>query len=331
MSITIIGGGAAGLACAAVLSKAGIKNTIIERNPRVGKKLLMTGNGRCNLGHTPLEMSRYHGDVALAEEVFRDWKGSEAFFNDLGLICRTDNSGRIYPYSNTANSVLDTLRHACTHTEFLLNTECTEIPKGTVILATGSRQLTIDNVQLTITKPSLCPIITDPNLTRPLKGIRVIADCHAIRNGKIIKSEYGEVQFNENSLSGICIMNLSRHEPDTISLDLTPEFSIEQLRSISLSGLFHSRITQALEKQPLETIKSWCFPVKGYVAEKAQITAGGVPAKELNPDLSLKARPNIYVIGEAVNVDGDCGGYNLEWAWASAYRAAKSISRNIIK
>jgi hypothetical protein len=150
---------------------------------------------------------------------------------------------------------------------------------------------------------------------------------------QIIKSEEGEVQFNEDSLSGICIMNLSRfvtdyRAPADISLDIAPEFTLEQLGEIPLSGLFHSRVVSVLEKKPPETVKDWRFPVVGVAPwSKAQIMAGGIPASELNSDLSSKICPNLYVIGEAVNVDGDCGGYNLEWAWASATKVVNKILR----
>jgi hypothetical protein len=323
-NITIIGGGASGLAVGALLSKSGIKSTIIEKNPRVGKKLLSTGNGRCNLGNSNLDMGKYHGDVDFARRVFEDWQGAEAFFRDFGLICREDSEGRLYPYSNTANSVSDTLRHACTHVDFRLESECQKLPEGIVVIATGN-QLSIINDYFSIVKPfpALCPIMTAKT---GLKGLRVRALVSAIAGGKILKSELGEVQFNENSLSGICIMNLSRLVKDygnnlSISLDIVPEFTLEQLRDIPKTGLFHRRIAETV-KNP----KDWRFPVTGAAdLKQAQIMAGGVCASELNPDCSSKKRRGLYVIGEAVNVDADCGGYNLEWAWASANTAAKSI------
>jgi predicted flavoprotein YhiN len=127
-------------------------------------------------------------------------------------------------------------------------------------------------------------------------------------------------------------MNLSRLVRDygsslTISLDIAPEFTLEQLRSFPLSGLFHSRIVSVLEKKPAEAIKDWRFPVTGVAPlSQAQIMSGGIPACELNHDLSSKIHPNLHIIGEAVNIDGDCGGYNLEWAWASAAAVGKHLT-----
>ncbi|MCL2037040.1 MAG: NAD(P)/FAD-dependent oxidoreductase [Oscillospiraceae bacterium] len=349
--IAIIGGGASGLAVAALLSRSGRKSLIIERNSKPGKKLLATGNGRCNLGHFPLEMSHYHGDIGFAEHIFADWKGAQAFFRDFGLICRRDTEGRLYPYSNTANSVLEVLRSACTKTEFLLETDCTTLESvkngflinknifaRKVVWACGGFNSPLEILKglghtLIPPFPALCPIITDKSLTNPLKGIRVRALCKAVANNKVIKSEYGEVQFNRDSLSGICIMNLSRLVRDhscslTLSLDLAPEFTQEQLNDIPLKGLLHSKIAAVLEKEknPRKTLKDLRFPVKSAATiEQAQIMSGGIPADELNHDLSSKIHPNLYIIGESVNVDGDCGGYNLEWAWASADVCYKSL------
>jgi len=346
----IIGGGASGLAAAALLSRkaagAGVSRGILvmEKNPRVGKKLLSTGNGRCNLGNISLDMSKYHGDVDLVREVFANWQGAQSFFADLGLICKADSAGRLYPYSNTANSVLDTLRFACTHAELLCDTECRSVKScnggflinGSIfaeklIWATGGEAPRsgfhiLEQLGHTIVEPfpALCPVITDKALTRSLKGLRIYADCRAVVGEKVIKQECGEVQFNEGWLSGICIMNLSRLVRDygnslTISLDIAPEFTAEQLQTIGLSGLFHRRIAEVFAKKPTQAIKDWRFPVTGVASwGQAQITAGGVPASQLNSDLSSKLCSGLYVIGEAVNVDGDCGGYNLEWAWASA-------------
>jgi predicted Rossmann fold flavoprotein len=354
--IAIIGGGASGLAAGALLSSAGKKSIIIERETRVGKKLLATGNGRCNLGNKNLEMHRYHGNVGLAHKIFADWQGAENFFKDFGLICHADGD-LLYPYSNFANSVLDALRFACTGVEFLCDTPCYDIKRVNsgflinnsihaekVIWSCGNSVDSVNSTNVsilgelghTIKKPfpSLCPIVTAQELTRPLKGLRVRALCKAMVKGEVLKTEEGTVQFKEDSLSGICIMNLSRLVKNhgnklTISLDIAPEFSLEQLRSIPLTALFHSRIVSALENQPIKTIKDWRFPVTGVYTNAiggtpVQVVAGGVPGGELNADLSSKACPGLYVVGEAVNVDGDCGGYNLEWAWASANTAAKA-------
>ena len=349
----IIGGGASGLAAAALLARAGKPALVLERNARVGKKLAATGNGRCNLGHTPLELSRYHGDVELAKKVFANWQGAEAFFAELGMVCRADGDGRLYPHSNSANTVLDALRQACADATIACDTAVNSVEPvdggfvingqifaHTVIWAGGGDFSLLRQLGHSVIEPfpSLCPVITDKALTRSLKGLRVRAMCRAVAaEGSVLKQELGEVQFNEGSLSGICIMNLSRLVRDYgdnmhISLDLAPDFTEQKLTQLlstsplGAAGLFHSRVAQTLNSHsrafgvPLpRLIKDWRFPVTGVaLLSQAQVTAGGVPARELNADLSSRIHPNLYIIGEAVNVDGDCGGYNLEWCWASA-------------
>jgi hypothetical protein len=344
MRIAIIGAGASGLAAAALLSREGIRSTVFEKNSRVGKKLLVTGNGRCNLGNTNLDLSKYHGDTDLAQEVFSDWRisgGAQAFFREFGLICRTDSEGRLYPHSNSATSVLDTLRRACTHTEFITDHDCREFPRAQIVIIAVGNQISairhlLPEIPFVEPFPSLAPIITDPRLTRPLKGLRVKAQCRAVVNEQVIKSEIGEVQFNDGSLSGICIMNLSRlvhgyNRNLNISLDIAHLFTKDDVMNIPLSGLFHSRIVEVLEKSGANP-KDWRFPVTGVATmDKAQVMAGGVPAIALDSDLSVKKCPQniekMYILGEAINVDGDCGGYNLEWAWATADRVCKNISR----
>ncbi|MCL1832379.1 MAG: NAD(P)/FAD-dependent oxidoreductase [Oscillospiraceae bacterium] len=347
IQVAVIGGGASGLAAAALLARAGVRTVVLEREVRVGKKLLVTGNGRCNLGNTSIDLAKYHGEVELARQVFTNWQGSERFFNELGLVCRSDSEGWLYPYSNTANSVLDTLRAKHEHLTFMTDTPCVSLTRSDdvfvingdiraerVIWACGNAPLTLlQRLGHTVVElfPALCPIMTDAKRTRPLKGLRVRSRARAIVNETVLSEEQGEVQFGENSLSGICIMNLSRWVREygdsmQVSLDIAPEFSIVQLREWGLNGLFHSRIVSVLEREPIETVKDWRFPVVGVAPRnKAQIISGGIPARELQSDLESRVCAGLYVIGEAVNIDGDCGGYNLEWAWASSSCAVHAI------
>ncbi|MCL1881889.1 MAG: NAD(P)/FAD-dependent oxidoreductase [Oscillospiraceae bacterium] len=355
-NITIIGGGASGLAVAALLSRAGVKNTVIEKNVRVGKKLLTTGNGRCNLGNVSNRISEKertftaYNNPDFVKKILQNWQGAEHFFKEFGLVTCADTEGRLYPYSNTANSVLDTLRRACVHTDFRCETECSKkefhrlFNTGIVIWATGNAPLVfLQELGHTIIEPlpSLCPVMTYERLTRPLKGLRIRADASAIAGEEILKSEYGEVQFGDGFLSGICIMNISRKLAQlfrdyaksqsplnlTISLDIAPEFNEDEIKQIGYEGLFHSRIVQVLNKNQIPP-KDWRFPVTGKAPwQKSQVMSGGVDVSELNDDLSSKICSTLYIIGESLDIDGDCGGYNLEWAWACAKRVADSILR----
>lgn len=407
--IAVLGGGAAGLA-AAVFAARTLKNkkgkvTVAEKNSRVGKKLLSTGNGRCNLAHKPLDFEHYYGERALVRKIITKSAGYEKFFNSLGVYCTADAEGRVYPHSRNASAVLDALRLECAalgvteqvgfdciRIEPLIegfkiiseNTGC--ISARRLIITCGGmagvsggvkiygmlKELGMDIVP---PLPSLCPVKVSQSTVRSIKGLRTVAKCSAILDGKIIKSETGEVQFGENHLSGICIMNLSRlaslnGEKMTISLDLAPAVPHERLRAFIgsavkiretapledlLTGLLHKKLAAVLLKQVTELplscsckaltaieaeklvllIKDWQFSVASAelndsVWQSAQCTAGGVPAKELDDGLMSIKRPNLYFAGEVINVDGDCGGYNLAWAWLSGEVAGISAAESLL-
>lgn len=419
--IAVLGGGAAGLCAAIHCARTVLQNNtdknktfsivIAEKNPRVGKKLLATGNGRANLAHNPIEAEHYYGEKALAEKIFSKTSGYEEFFNSLGVYCKTDNAGRVYPYSQTAASVVDALR---LEAQKLGIEECVEFNCGRIepliegfnlisknsgtnnkhdikiitarrlIITAGGmaapssgsdgsifKQLQALGIKVINPLPSLCPVYVGEKLVKPLKGQRVFAKCSAVSGGKTLKAETGEVQFGENYLSGICIMNLSRlasqyGEKLTISLDLVPDLDIDSLLAFILqalkirksacledllTGLLPKRIAAILTKQvsvhTLNTsasvltgkeaeelaflIKDWRFPVivpasDNAVWQTAQCTAGGVPATELTDTLMSKKFPGLFFAGECVNIDADCGGYNLAWAWASGETAGKEAA-----
>ncbi|MBQ4465051.1 MAG: aminoacetone oxidase family FAD-binding enzyme [Oscillospiraceae bacterium] len=238
--LLIIGGGASGLAAAVTAKALGIeKIAVLERLSRVGKKILATGNGRCNLSHERIEPEDFRGsvDVTPVLEKFGDVK---SFFENLGLYTRTDSAGRMYPYSMAATSVLDAFRLRMREDgiEEICDTEITELcfAKGQwharttdvdyaapfVIFSTGGyaapklgtdgsawdllKKLDIPVVSPT---PNLCPVLSDEKILRPLKGLRVKGEITLYDRDEAIRTEIGEVQFTEKALSGICVFNLS--------------------------------------------------------------------------------------------------------------------------
>lgn len=402
--IAVVGGGASGLAAAISAgqsSEGKLKITVIEALPRVGKKILATGNGRCNLSNTNINAENYHGDLALFKSVAHKFGKAEDFFKSLGVICKADDEGRLYPYSNHAAAVLDALRleekrleiielcdfkvaeikHKSASYE-LISTKGKVIAK-TVILALGGYSapaLGTDGDGARLAKslghkvlspiPSLCPVKTTQNATKGLKGIRVNCVVTAELAGKALKSEVGEVQFADGLLSGICIFNMSRFAGEftdkvTIVLDLMPEYEIIPLKNLlfeirnqrenqpledMLTGIFQKRIGVALLKSVCEKaltektgclsdkeidllarkIKRWEFPVTAQSGfNTSQVTAGGVSAKELDENLQSKLHKGLYFAGELVNIDGDCGGYNLYWAWASGSVTGKNAVKSV--
>lgn len=397
-TIVVVGGGASGLSAAIAAAQCGAAVTILERLPRVGKKILATGNGRCNLGHSGCDFSHYHGTVPQAKRILQQFD-TKSFFHSLGILTRTDGEGRMYPCSGTAASVLDALRLACARygvTE-ICDCQLTALhPKGTgwtvtcgdrsfsadaVILAAGGSAAPncgTDGNLLPLLKamghtviqplPALCPIPTDPNLVRSLKGMRVQAMTSAVIDGAIRKQERGEVQFTEQALSGICIFNLSRMaaicgKRMQIALDLLPDLSFEEADSLLaewitlrqhdswdslLIGLVPKRVGEVCIRQALgkvqgdtasvfpdvrarhklvKLLKHWLFPVTGMAGfGQAQVTAGGISGRSVTNTLESRCAKGLYLCGELLDMDGDCGGYNLDWAWASGACAGKAAA-----
>ncbi|MBE6848506.1 MAG: aminoacetone oxidase family FAD-binding enzyme [Ruminococcus sp.] len=260
--LIIIGGGASGLAAALTAASYGMERVaVLERQPRVGKKILATGNGRCNLSHMPIAPEDFSGSVPVAD-ILAEFGDASLFFESLGLCCRTDAQGRVYPYSMTAGAVLDALRSACERcgveehcntcvtsltpcgSRWRVGTEQGEFLADAVIFAAGgyaAPQLGTDgsawellrklSIPLAAPKPILCPIRSDADCLRPLKGLRARAEVTLYDRNHAVSTTQGEVQFTETALSGICLFDLSglvdvsRCGDFRIALNLCPERS----------------------------------------------------------------------------------------------------------
>lgn len=400
--IIIVGGGASGLFCAIMLKKNNpdISVAILEKQKSVGKKLLATGNGRCNLTNMNITKDAYHGTFKehienLVTEVSPDKLLEE--LKALGLLTTTDSEGRVYPLSKHSSTVLDILLLGCKssgvqiftetfankidhrNNEFIISNEDSTFTCGKLIISTGSKATpetgaddsilnTLKRLGHTTTQltPSLCPVPVKSKALYSLKGVRVTGKASIIHSNRILKSEYGEIQFTDKTLSGICLFSLSRIANTTdntfISIDLLPETNQEDVYNILsanrnrlsanclsddlLSGMFQKKLGNALllaaginkdrelksiSFKELETlaalIKDWRFEVKkSDDFSRAQVVAGGINSNEINHEtMESKKIKNMYLIGEIVDCDGDCGGYNLHFAFATAYRAAKRI------
>ena len=395
-SVIVVGGGASGLSAAIAAAEQGAYVTLLERLPRVGKKLLLTGNGRCNLGNRDTAASHYHGTLPQAARILSGFD-PEAYFRRFGLLTRTDAEGRIYPLSGTAASVLDALRFAAAQkgVRMLCERQVTAITqKGrrwqvtagdtaftadALILAAGGSAApdcgTDGNLLPLLRRmgytvntphPALCPVPTDPAMVRSLKGLRIRAAASAVLDDRSLKTESGEVQFTGQALSGICIFNLSRlaamHGANMqISLDLLPSFPAAETAALLtellhqrgslpagdlLTGLFPKRIGEQLLRQAggscnapaseiqedtknklLTLLHDWRFPVKGTASfAQAQVTAGGIAGQCVGQKLASKLHPGIWFCGELLDIDGDCGGYNLTWCWASGETAGSDAA-----
>lgn len=285
IDVAILGGGASGLAAAVALKQqnSSISVCVLEKNPRVGKKLLITGNGRCNIGNLHFEeKENYYGSCTqFLSDVFSHTKDTVSFFQEMGLHCRADAAGRLYPYSNQASSVLDALRltaeqlgvilHCDFHIEsiqrngsrFILQSENIQVSSSAVIISCGGKAcpktgsdgdflpflMQLGHTVTTLT-PGLVPLYTESSQVKSLKGVRVHAAVSAWgKNGKRIAGDKGEVQFTDRGLSGICVMNLSAWniaKIQYVSCNLLPEKTNEQVAAL-LWELYALRATWRLE------------------------------------------------------------------------------------
>lgn len=380
--VIIIGGGAAGLMAAAKLKNKNV--LILEGAQRVGKKLLSTGAGRCNLSNSKISPECFRGDTSFLREflgVYSYERIKEEFLK-MGLLIREDNEGRAYPYSMQATTVLDILRKESEKAETICECEITDIKKikdgfkavskdgrsfegKNVIISCGgkaSNQLasktggyllaekmghTVKNL-----KPSLVPVLVNPNEVKALKGIRARAKVTLLDNGKAIAEDIGEVQFADGALSGICVFNISRFAKKgmKISLDLMPEYSNleiekmikEDVASEIFLGALNKRVyAQAFKEKGFSLnekispkdaafcVKNFEFNVLGTQGlDKAQVTAGGVSISEIDTKtMQSEKAEGLYFCGEILDIDGLCGGFNLHFAWSSAIAASEDIIR----
>ena len=397
----IIGGGASGLVCAikAKLRNESLKIAIIEKNDRVGKKLLSTGNGRCNLTNKAVSPEKYSGSFKpKCSEVLKkyDVQAVLSFFRSLGLLTRFDGEGRCYPRSNQASSVLDVLRFACerlgidifcsqtiksiknSEKEFSVKTESDDFTSQKLVIACGSKASPklggtaggldyLRNLGHSVApfKPALCPIKVKSDLLKSVKGLRALGKVSLYdQKGKKIKSENGEIQFTENALSGICVFNLSVYNKDgyTISLDLFPDISDKELLSVIktnrklfskltsenlFTGSLHKRLAQLILKTSGMSgfsklcgelsdneLQKICFTAKNLRFQtfensdfsSAQCAAGGVLGNELDEKtMQSKKVKNLFVCGEVADLCGECGGYNLHFAFASGMTVGDNL------
>lgn len=399
MNIAIIGAGASGMAAAIAAAASGANQILLfERQARVGRKLLATGNGRCNLTNRQAHPGHYHGSnpdfVRPALEAYPVDSVLD-FFQTLGLYTVTEDSGRVYPWSDQANSVVDVLRFALVrrNIRLLTGTEISSVKKTAagfrlkdqngqsyeaerLIVACGGAAGTklgggLSGYQLlrslghhcTKLLPSLVQLKTEPELVRSLKGVRATAALKLTVRDAVIATAYGEVQFTDYGVSGPAVFDLSRAataaEDAVLHLDLLPGYREEDLLSalcirISrfpnltaedlLTGMLHNRLGRMLVKscgvalstpltslnwQELNAVTAACreLPLKvlgNMGMEGAQVTAGGVVTQEFDPKtLQSRMVPGLYACGEVLDVDGDCGGFNLQWAWSSGLLAGQ--------
>lgn len=402
MVIGIIGSGASGMAAAlAAAENPGNQVILLERQARVGRKLQATGNGRCNLSNIHALEGHYHGeDPRFSLPALRAFSPEAAlqWFQDLGLYTVTEDSGKVYPYSDQANSVVDVLRFALDKPNIRLETGC-EVSKvkkteqgfyiasaenswnvDRLVIACGGlagSKLggTMSGYQLlrsfghscTRLRPALVQVKTDwPGITA-LKGVRANCAVTVYRDEEAFAASCGEMQFTEQGVSGPVMFEISRDVCFKKGrwkcvLDFLPDLTHEQILSFLrrkqgmnlnaedlFTGIIHNRLGKVIVKEagisgyvPLGQLEGWelskaaslakAFPIsltEPLGMDAAQVTAGGILTAEFDPEtMESRKVPGLYACGEVLDIDGDCGGYNLQWAWSSGRMAGLSAGKD---
>lgn len=400
MKTAIIGGGASGLMCAVAIKKdcCTAAVTVYERNPRVGKKILATGNGRCNLTNLNLTGSEYR-NFDFARYALTEFSPEDniSFFNSLGLFTKTDSSGRVYPLSNRAESVLDALRNAADifGVRFETDTLIERIERkgngfivggkyyNNVVIACGGKAAPSQGTdgkgymllkamghRIVSLYPSLVQLVTgESKYPKQLKGVRCDVRM-TFGAGKEKITKQGELLFADYGLSGIVSMEMSAHISPYLlshkSAQLTADFipsmksdeiknaiaeAVNEIGSLTaldiMSGFVPTSLGRCILKESfvssetkinqlsksqissiIKTAKYFSFIVTGTKDfSNAQVTGGGAAVNEFDSTtMESKKVQGLYATGEVLDVDGDCGGYNLNWAWSSARLCARSIT-----
>jgi hypothetical protein len=397
--IAIVGAGASGLVAAIVAAREGKKVCIFEKNNKVGKKILATGNGRCNITNKNIKIQNFHGQnpgfVSYALSRFSMLTCKE-FFEALGIEIIEGAKGRLYPASLQASSVVAALEYEAKRlgVEFFLENEITkiinnkdtfclyvndkEIQADKVLIATGS--LAMPNLgssksgyeiaksfghKIHPTFASLTQVITEENL-KSISGVKVQSRVSVYADKICVQREFGDVLFTDYGLSGSCILDVSREigkgllegKDMSVKLDICSDMNKDRLKNfllqrqkiaydksiaLWLDGFINSKLAKFFAKSFAQKpasklhqkeIAKLCFLLKEFTLHvkdtkgltSAEVSVGGVCVEEINPKtLESKIQKNLYFSGEVLDIDADCGGYNLHWAWASGFLAGKGM------
>lgn len=409
--VAVIGGGASGLMAAWSAAEQGSHVVLVERNDRVGKKILATGNGKCNFSNRDFSTAYYYGDRDRIGEIFRRCSMEEtvALFQVWGMLVK-ERQGYLYPRSEQAATVLDILRMMTERqgVQTLLSTQITRIlpdSRGrgfrlygeheigsfdSVVIACGGqaapktgsdgagyRLVSQLGHRITDRVPALVQLRCSDSSLKLAAGVRCDAgiclyDSVTSRSGKkekrLLQEERGELQITDYGISGIPVFQLSRTAgyallqgaEVTAEIDFFPDDEEEAFVSLcrqraeagqgrileeSLLGFANKKINQMMirragkhpgdritDRKELEKLyasyRKLELPVCGTNSfDQAQVTAGGVPLSEVTADLESIVQPGIFLAGEILDVDGRCGGYNLQWAWSSGRVAGIEAAR----
>ncbi|HPD99667.1 MAG TPA: NAD(P)/FAD-dependent oxidoreductase [Bacillota bacterium] len=401
--LIIIGGGASGIMAAITASQYSEKVLIIEKNNRIGKKVLVTGNGRCNYTNTLLKSTDFN-NPSFVEQILNQFSVEDtiAFFETLGIEPKFEDEGKTYPLSEQSSSFLDVFLYELKlrNISVELNQEIISINKKNevfkltsndnsvfmskkVILSTGGKSMPLTgsngsgfelakNLGHHITEvfPALVKLRIESPYLKQLSGVKISTQVDLIVDDTVIQTENGDILFANYGISGPTVLELSRKANDNIikgsnvgvrivliqslpKSKIVERFEIFKYREIdqSLVGLVNKRFINVLIKQAgieknnsiisdipksklfklIDLLYDWRLKVVGSLGfDDSQVTAGGIDITQID-ELTLESKlcKGLFFCGEVLDVDGRCGGFNLQWAWSSGHVAAIHATRDI--
>lgn len=395
MKVIVIGAGASGI-IAALKASENNEVVLLERNDKIGKKLQITGNGKCNYWNDEININNYYTDnYDTLSQILNSKDETFTYLLSLGIYPRKKNN-LYYPYSNSANSIITILKKQLElkkvkiiynakvldiiHQEnFMVVTEDQTYYSDAVIVACGAKSypktgsdgsildsLTKFNFKINPFKPALTALKVDKKYIKDLEGLRIDAKTTLLINDKQEASEVGELQFNENNVSGICIFNLSNivsknpnceaellidflYDIDSLDNWFNNQIKIMHIDQIGLilesllnykllnkllkeCNLTYEESYQSLseikKKQLFNFLKNFHLVIDGTNDfETSQVSSGGISLNEINPlTMETYKVKNLYIIGELLDVNGNCGGFNLAFAWMSGFIVGSNVN-----
>lgn len=404
--VIVIGGGAAGMMAAISAKRLGADVTILEKNPRVGKKILATGNGRCNFTNINTDITYYNGKnpkfaySALANFTVDD---TLRFFEKLGIAYKVEDFGKVFPMSDQASSILDVFLYELN--ELGINVICDafvkdisknnnkfliELENGKsyhadrVIITTGGKAMPSSGSDgsgydlavklghnIINVFPALVQLMLEGSFFKRIEGVKFVGTAEIIHNNKSLVQDRGDILFGNYGVSGPPILQISRKAGELLNegkdvylkLCIMDMMTREELRALikkrfqlnpkrpvdfSMVGLINKRLIPVVLKEAgiddikrpvnnlsakehesiVEILTDWRFKIRGTKSwPSAQVTAGGIDTKEINQDtMESKLVKGLFFAGEIIDIDGQCGGFNLQWAWSSGFVAGQNAA-----
>jgi predicted Rossmann fold flavoprotein len=404
--VIVVGGGAAGMIAAISARRLGANVTILERNQRVGKKILATGNGRCNFTNINTNITYYHGNnPKFAYSALSNFSAEQTlrFFEKLGIAHKVEDLGKVFPMSDQASSILDVLLYELNTlgVNIVCESRVVDIEKENsrftiklengnsykcdkVIIATGGKAMPSSGSDgsgyeiamklghsITSVFPALVQLMLEGSFFKRIDGVKFVGTAEIIHNNKSIVKDRGDILFANYGVSGPPILQISRKAGELLNqnkeaylkISIIDTMSGEELGELikkrinydkkkpvdfSFIGLINKRLIPVILteagvddiKKPAANLSAkeqiavadiltgWRFKIRGTKGwQSAQTTAGGVDTQEINQNtMESKLVKGLFFAGEIIDIDGQCGGFNLQWAWSSGYIAGQNAA-----